>query len=103
MGWIARQAQLGFWLCRMPAVWGLSRLRDSSKKCVPKSSVIRDLTTKPFGVKIAQVFVRDPAGIADAVEQGGSSSTPRVSNKGWWPLKGWPDGVSCRPHACGRA
>ena len=34
---------------------------------------MRDLTSKPFGVNIAQLFVRDPGIVDFVVAQGGSS------------------------------
>ena len=69
MGWIARSALAS----AVSEAGGLGIIETSSGELdVIKAEIARmkELTTKPFGVNIAQAFVRDP-GIADfVVEQG---------------------------------
>lgn len=69
MGYIAR-AQLASAVCEAGGMGiietssgRLDEVRDEIRK-------MRDLTTKPFGVNIAQLFVRDPSIVDFVVEQG---------------------------------
>jgi len=69
MGWIAR-SQLASAVCR---AGGLGIIETSSGELdnVRREIVaMRELTDKPFGVNIAQAFVRDPAIVEFVVEQG---------------------------------
>ncbi len=69
MGYIAR-SQLGSAVCEAGGMGvietssgRLDEVRDEIRK-------MRDLTTKPFGVNIAQLFVRDPSIVEFVVDQG---------------------------------
>ena len=69
MGWIAR-AQLASAVSNAGGLGiietssgGLDEIRDEIKK-------MRTLTTKPFGVNIAQAFVRDPDIVKFVIDQG---------------------------------
>src|SRR6476619_6745566 len=69
MGWIAR-SQLASAVSNAGAMGiietssgELDNIRDEIRK-------MRDLTDKPFGVNIAQAFVRDPSIVDFVVEQG---------------------------------
>ena len=69
MGWIAR-SQLASAVCR---AGGLGIIETSSGELdnVRREIVaMRELTDRPFGVNIAQAFVRDPAIVEFVVEQG---------------------------------
>jgi enoyl-[acyl-carrier protein] reductase II len=69
MGWIAR-AQLA---SAVSNAGGLGIIETSSGELDAVRSEIgkmRDLTDKPFGVNIAQLFVRDPSIVEFVVEQG---------------------------------
>ena len=70
MGWIARSsARLGG--VATPAGSASSRpRRASSTTCASEIRKMRDLTDKPFGVNIAQLFVRDPGIVDFVVAQG---------------------------------
>jgi len=70
MGWIAR-AQLA---SAVSNAGGLGIIETSSGELdVVKDEIrkMRDLTDKPFGVNIAQLFVRDPAEVVDFVAEHG--------------------------------
>ncbi len=76
MGWIAR-AQLASAVSNAGAMGiietssgRLEEIRDEIRK-------MRDLTDKPFGVNIAQAFVRDPASSISWSSRASSSSPPR--------------------------
>ena len=76
MGWIAR-AQLA---SAVSNAGGLGIIETSSGELDAVRDEIRkmrDLTDKPFGVNIAQLFVRDPGIVDFVVEQGVRSSPPR--------------------------
>ncbi len=69
MGWVAR-AQLA---AAVSAAGGLGIIETSSGELEAVKDEIRkmrDLTDKPFGVNIAQAFVRDPGIVDFVVEQG---------------------------------
>ena len=69
MGWIAR-AQLA---SAVSNAGGLGIIETSSGELDAVRGEIekmRDLTDKPFGVNIAQLFVRDPAIVDFVVDQG---------------------------------
>ena len=69
MGWIAR-AQLA---SAVSNAGGLGIIETSSGELeVVREEIrkMRDLTDQPFGVNIAQLFVRDPSGVEFVVEQG---------------------------------
>lgn len=69
MGWIAR-SQLASAVC---AAGGLGIIETSSGELDAVRQEIlkmRELTDRPFGVNIAQAFVRDPAIVEFVVEQG---------------------------------
>lgn len=69
MGWIAR-SQLASAVC---AAGGLGIIETSSGELDAVRDEIlemRELTDRPFGVNIAQAFVRDPAIVEFVVEQG---------------------------------
>ena len=57
--------------CRMRAAWASSRPRPGgSTRCARRSRRCATLTDKPFGVNIAQAFVRDPDIVSFVVDQG---------------------------------
>jgi len=69
MGWIAR-SQLA---CAVSKAGGLGIIETSSGEldAVRREIVrMRELTDKPFGVNVAQMFVRDPSIVDFVVEQG---------------------------------
>jgi enoyl-[acyl-carrier protein] reductase II len=69
MGWIAR-SQLASAVC---AAGGLGIIETSSGELdAVRGEIVkmRELTDRPFGVNIAQAFVRDPAIVEFVVEQG---------------------------------
>jgi enoyl-[acyl-carrier protein] reductase II len=69
MGWIAR-SQLASAVC---AAGGLGIIETSSGELDDvrqEITAMRDLTDRPFGVNIAQLFVRDPSIVEFVVEQG---------------------------------
>jgi enoyl-[acyl-carrier protein] reductase II len=69
MGWIAR-AQLASAVCNaggMGIIETSSGELDAVREEIRK---MRDLTDKPFGVNVAQLFVRDPSIVDFVVEQG---------------------------------
>ena len=69
MGWIAR-SQLASAVCRAGGL-GIIETSSGELEAVRREIVaMRELTDKPFGVNIAQAFVRDPAIVEFVVEQG---------------------------------
>ena len=76
MGWIAR-AQLA---SAVSNAGGLGIIETSSGELdVVRDEIrkMRDLTDKPFGVNIAQLFVRDPASSTSSSSRACASSPPR--------------------------
>jgi enoyl-[acyl-carrier protein] reductase II len=69
MGWIAR-SQLASAVCRAGGL-GIIETSSGELDAVRREIVaMRELTDRPFGVNIAQAFVRDPAIVEFVVEQG---------------------------------
>src|SRR3954462_13631140 len=89
MGWIAR-AQLA---SAVSEAGGMGIIETSSGDLPAVRDEIRkmrDLTDKPFGVNIAQLFVRDPSIVQFVVDQGGRFVTTSAGdpNKYTGQLKG---------------
>ncbi len=69
MGWIAR-AQLASAVCNAGALGIIETSSGQLDAVKIEISKMRDLTDKPFGVNIAQAFVRDPNIVQFVVDQG---------------------------------
>ena len=85
MGWIAR-AQLASAVCE---AGGLGIIETSSGQLDAVRDEIRkmrQLTQKPFGVNIAQAFVRDPDIVSFVVDQGVKFVTTSAGDprRYWW-------------------
>ena len=100
MGWIAR-AQLA---SAVSNAGGLGIIETSSGELDAVRDEIRkmrDLTDKPFGVNIAQLFVRDPAIVEFVVDQGvrfvtTSAGDPTQVHRAAEGAPGSPSSTSCR-------
>lgn len=69
MGWIAR-SQLASAVCRAGAMGIIETSSGELDAVRAEIKKMRELTDKPFGVNIAQAFVRDPGIVDFVVEQG---------------------------------
>src|SRR6056297_4051765 len=69
MGWIAR-SQLASAVSRAGACGIIETSSGELDAVKDEIRTMRDLTDKPFGVNIAQAFVRDPAIVEFVVDQG---------------------------------
>ena len=79
MGWIAR-SQLASAVCEAGAL-GIIETSSGELDAVREEIVkMRQLTTKPFGVNIAQAFVRDPAIVQFVIDQGVKFVTTSAGN-----------------------
>jgi enoyl-[acyl-carrier protein] reductase II len=110
MGWIAR-AQLA---SAVSEAGGLGIIETSSGELDAVRDEIRkmrDLTDKPFGVNIAQAFVRDPAIVEFVIDQGVSfvttsagdptKHTAQLKEAGLTVFHGVPTLAGARPAAAG--
>ncbi len=69
MGWIAR-SQLASAVCRAGAFGIIETSSGELDAVKAEIAAMRDLTDRPFGVNIAQAFVRDPAIAEFVIDQG---------------------------------
>ena len=76
MGWIAR-SQLASAVSNAGAMGIIETSSGELDNVREEIRRMRDLTDKPFGVNIAQAFVRDPSRAAVVVDPGGKVGTPK--------------------------